>query len=318
MEWKTFLKDYLAFSRKERVAIIVVISLIFFIWLSPKILSNSRSGQTALSIDTSWVNQTKNLKPIASDMNKNEEAENVNATELTFEKSVDSKSPKMELFYFDPNKATPDEWKKLGIKEKTIYTIQNYLNKGGHFYKPSDLEKIYGLKPGDCARLESYVKIESQSKNHFTDTPNSDFKKIEQEPPVSRSKTIDINSADTTAFISLPGIGNKLASRIVNFREKLGGFYSIDQVGETYALADTTFQKIKKYLALSNATVKTFNINTATKDEMKSHPYMKWAIANAIVEFRNQHGDFSSLEDLKKISLITDEIFLKIKPYLAL
>jgi len=318
MEWKTFLKDYLAFSRKERVAIIVVISLIFFIWLSPKILSNSRSGQTALSIDTSWVNQTKNLKPIASDMNKNEEAENVNATELTFEKSVDSKSPKMELFYFDPNKATPDEWKKLGIKEKTIYTIQNYLNKGGHFYKPSDLEKIYGLKPGDCARLESYVKIESQSKNHFTDTPNSDFKKIEQEPPVSRSKTIDINSADTTAFISLPGIGNKLASRIVNFREKLGGFYSIDQVGETYALADTTFRKIKKYLALSNATVKTFNINTATKDEMKSHPYMKWAIANAIVEFRNQHGDFSSLEDLKKISLITDEIFLKIKPYLAL
>ena len=44
----------------------------------------------------------------------------------------------------------------------------------------------------------------------------------------------------------------------------------------------------------------------------------KWALANAIVEYRNQHGNFSSLEDLKKISLITDETFNKIKPYLKL
>jgi competence ComEA-like helix-hairpin-helix protein len=74
----------------------------------------------------------------------------------------------------------------------------------------------------------------------------------------------------------------------------------------------------KPFLKLETNFVKKFNINTATKDEMKSHPYIKWNLANAIVEYRNQHGNFSSLEDLKKISLITTEVFDKIKSYLAL
>ena len=120
------------------------------------------------------------------------------------------------------------------------------------------------------------------------------------------------------AFIALPGIGNKLALRIVNFRDKLGGFYSIDQIGETYGLPDSVFRKIKPFLKLETNLVKKININTATKDEMKSHPYIKWNLANAIVEYRNQHGNFSSLEDLKKISLITTEVFDKIKFYLVL
>jgi DNA uptake protein ComE-like DNA-binding protein len=63
---------------------------------------------------------------------------------------------------------------------------------------------------------------------------------------------IDINSADTTSFIALPGIGSKLAARIINFRDKLGGFYSVAQVGETFGLPDSTFQKIKQYLKLEN------------------------------------------------------------------
>ena len=71
------------------------------------------------------------------------------------------------------------------------------------------------------------------------------------------------------------------------------------------------------FLKLENISTKKININTATKDEMKIHPYIKWNLANAIVEYRNQHGNFSSLEDLKQISLITDEIFNKIKIYLT-
>jgi len=115
----------------------------------------------------------------------------------------------------------------------------------------------------------------------------------------------------------LPGIGSKLAARIVNFRDKLGGFYSVDQVGETYGLADSTFQKIKGSLQLSGS-VKKFNINTATKDELKIHPYIKWNLANAIVEYRNQHGAFKSLDELKNIVLIDEVTFEKIVHYLSL
>ena len=134
----------------------------------------------------------------------------------------------------------------------------------------------------------------------------------------SRYSSIEINSADTTAFISLPGIGTKLALRIVTFREKLGGFYSVEQIGETYGLADSTFQKIKQYLKLDNPSVKKININTATVDEMKTHPYIKFSIANPLVAYRSEHGSFSKVEDIKKVMAVTDDIYKKIVPYLTL
>jgi competence protein ComEA len=59
---------------------------------------------------------------------------------------------------------------------------------------------------------------------------------------------IDINTADTAAFISLPGIGSKLANRIISFRTKLGGFNSIEQIKEVYGLRDSVFQIIQPLL----------------------------------------------------------------------
>ena len=64
--------------------------------------------------------------------------------------------------------------------------------------------------------------------------------------------------------------------------------------------------------------VKKININTATIDEMKAHPYIKYSIANPIVAYRNEHGSFSKIEDIKKVMAITDEIYKKIAPYLTL
>ncbi|MEI9908827.1 MAG: helix-hairpin-helix domain-containing protein [Bacteroidota bacterium] len=141
--------------------------------------------------------------------------------------------------------------------------------------------------------------------------------KKENEPKRFTYAAIDINTADTTAFISLPGIGSKLAARIVNFRDKLGGFYSISQVGETYGLPDSAFQKVKQYLKLENAFVKKININTATVDELKAHPYIKFAIANPIIAYRKEHGPFSKVEDVKKMMTITGDIYNKISPYLT-
>jgi competence ComEA-like helix-hairpin-helix protein len=103
----------------------------------------------------------------------------------------------------------------------------------------------------------------------------------------------------------------------VSFRDKLGGFYSVDQVGETFALPDSTFQKIRQYLKIETISIKKININTATIDELKGHPYIRWSIANPIIAYRNEHGAFSKPEDLKKIVAVTDELFNKIAPYLS-
>jgi competence ComEA-like helix-hairpin-helix protein len=129
-------------------------------------------------------------------------------------------------------------------------------------------------------------------------------------------KSIDINKADTTVFIALPGIGSKLASRIVAYREKLHGFYTVEQVAETFGLADSTFQKIKPWLVVTEIAIEKVNINTASVEELKT-PYISYNLANAIYQFRLQHGQFTKLEDLKKIMLVDETLFNKICPYLT-
>jgi len=318
MGWKEFGKDYLTFSRKERIGILTIAALVIGIWFSPKILS-PKSGR--ISIDSSWISAVKKLRQKQEvDSGKNDDK---NMDEFAYDRSVNKYTNKQkgELFYFDPNTITINEWSRLGLPGKTIHTIQNYLNKGGHFNKPADLQKIYGFRQEEYQRLEPYIKIPPSSNSNDIKEVYTKQNEPWKEQTINNTpkyRVIEINIADTAGFISLPGIGSKLALRIINFRDKLGGFYSIDQIGETYGLADSTFQKIKQYLVLKNTEVRKFNINTATKDEMKLHPYLKWNLANAIVEYRAQHGNYSSIEDLKKISLINDDIFNKLKFYLTL
>jgi competence ComEA-like helix-hairpin-helix protein len=69
-------------------------------------------------------------------------------------------------------------------------------------------------------------------------------------------------------------------------------------------------------LSLSTLNLRKININTASLEELKAHPYIRWQLANALLEYRNQHGPFLTVEDIKKLFLITDEIFKKISPYL--
>ena len=115
----------------------------------------------------------------------------------------------------------------------------------------------------------------------------------------------------------MPGIGSKLAARIVNYRSKLGGFYSINQLGETYGLPDSTFQFLKNRLTVSNTALTKIPLNTATAQQIK-HPYLSWNIANAIVAYRNQHGAFTAVSDIKKILSIDEATYQKIEPYLSL
>jgi competence protein ComEA len=129
---------------------------------------------------------------------------------------------------------------------------------------------------------------------------------------------IDINTADTAAFIALPGIGSKLAARIVLFREKLGGFYNVEQVKEVYGLQDSVFKKIMPALKCDASIVKKLDINMAAKEDLKQHPYIRWNLANAVVSYRNQHGNFSSLDDLQKIENIEPSALKKMMPYLSL
>lgn len=321
MKWQEFVRNYLAFTRKERIGVLVVLILMLLIIFLPKLVV-TRPGPNPSPIDTAWVAQIKKLeKKQTEDQQPYPENSTVSEYQYDRTKNKYTQAAKGELFYFDPNKLPIDGWKKLGLRDKTIQTIQNYLSKGGRFKKPEDLQKVYGLHQDEYEKIAPYVHIESLPAPKDEEQIVSTKSLYENTPPktfTSHYSIIDINTADTTAFIALPGIGSKLAARIVNFREKLGGFYSIDQVGETFGLPDSTFQKIKQYMKLENISLRKININTATVDELKAHPYIRWSIANPIVAYRNEHGIFSKPEDIKKIAAVTEELYIKIAPYLII
>jgi competence protein ComEA len=325
LKWSEFIRDYLNFTRKERIATLIVVGLILFSIFIPDVIKRFSGGKT-FPTDTSWIAAVKRLEIKDSSLSyeayQKDDDENNFALQYDRKKSNynEANTVRGELFYFDPNSISPGDWKRLGLRDRTIQTIQNFLSKGGHFYKPEDLQKIYGLHKDEFDRLLPYVKIGPQTlhANEQFVSSKSDDKSQPTKTYTAKYSVIDINTADTSAFISLPGIGSKLASRIVTFRDKLGGFYSIEQIGETYGLPDSTFQKLKQYLKLDNSSIKKININTATVDELKAHPYIKFSLANPIVAYRNEHGAFSKIEDIKKVMVVTDEIYKKIAPYLTI
>lgn len=306
MSWKKFVADYLTFSKKERIAAIAFCIIIIVIYLAPQFYPNP-SGM-AVREDTALG---KLLDSAALVAKTPDATNNENVESYRYKVSKNAAIPTGALFYFDPNTLNAEGWKKLGLRDRTAQTILNYRSKGGHFYKPEDVQKIWGLPQGFYERVKGYIQIAGTKKEPVS---NPNFFKTPYEKGSRKIAVVDVNSADTSALIRLPGIGSKLALRIVNFRDKLGGFYSVDQIGETYGLPDSTFQKLKPYFQ-AHGVLKKLNLNTATKDELKTHPYVRWNLANAIVEYRSQHGPFKKLEELKNIMLIDDATFNKMAPY---
>jgi competence ComEA-like helix-hairpin-helix protein len=315
---KMQLPEYLLFTQKERIAIIFLVLLMMIYPIIPRLYELFKKPDVA--DHAAFEKEIASLNLPDQDSSESYTQRNYNGGFPQFqssEKNYYYKPVKAELFYFDPNTLPADGWIKLGIREKTAKTIHNYISKGGRFYKPADIGKIWGLREDEVTRLLPYVRIESKPVSSFTKYPDSVKSKMYEKPEFIIT-AVDVNIADTSAFIALPGIGSKLAARIIAFRDKLGGFYKIEQVAETFGLPDSTFQKIKTKLVLGNNTVKKININTATVDELKTHPYLRYNIANAMVQYRAQHGHFSSVSDIKNIMMITDDIYRKAVPYLTI
>jgi competence protein ComEA len=315
MRQKLF-SGYFTFTKKERTGTLVLLFFILLFTLLPfvyPLFSKAKPTDAASFEKEIALLKIKQLDTASQFLQKNFDEDNYQNFYQPSEKNYYNKAIKGELFYFDPNMATANDWQRLGVREKTIATIKNYLAKGGHFYKPEDISKIWGLHPDEIERLTPYIQIAAKENNY----PQKTYETKTYDKPKYIASIIDVNNADTTAFIALPGIGSKLAQRIINFRDKLGGFYKAEQLAETFGLPDSTFQKVKSKLSVSNTSVKQFNINTATVDEMKSHPYIRYNIANAIVQYRMQHGNFAAVTDIKKIMLVTDEVYNKAMPYLT-
>jgi len=211
----------------------------------------------------------------------------------------DSRNPHPELFKFNPNNLPAEQWAKLGLSTKQIAVIKNYEAKGGRFYIKTDLQKIYSITAEDYRRLEPYIDLPEQFVSTKTD------------------EIVEINSADSAKLIQVRGIGAGFASRIIKYRTQLGGFVRKEQLMEIYGIDTTKYHELAPLISVNPAHIKKIAINNVTIDDLRPFPYLNFKQMNAIVEYRRQHGNYHSMEDMHQVAILDDEILRKIAPYLS-
>lgn len=133
----------------------------------------------------------------------------------------------------------------------------------------------------------------------------------------SSSLKVDINSADTSLLMKLPGMTSYCARMIVGYRKKLGGYYNIDQLTEVWGMDSIMFKALINKVWADTGMLHRININTADVKQLGYHPYIRYYLAKAIINYREQHGLFTSLSALHKMAAIDDSTYLKITPYLT-
>jgi DNA uptake protein ComE-like DNA-binding protein len=227
--------------------------------------------------------------------------------------------PAPELFSFDPNTATEADLQRLGLPKRTVQSILNYRDKGGKFRKKEDLEKIYTLSEEDAARIAPYATFSEA----IAEAPRTNpvvyaggFNRPAKKPAVQ--SPVDINQAGKDAWMSLPGIGEMRAQQLIGYREKLGGFLTVEQIGEMKNFPDSVFQAIRPHLMIGSTGIRKINLNAVSVADLDAHPYISKRQAELIVAFREQHGAFASPEDLGRMRAFSDRAWLaKVGPYLS-
>lgn len=281
---KTIIKQYFTFSRHERKGIILLLALLFILLV--------------VRLTVKWVLRPQPLQITLTDL--------PSLPEQNPEEAAPTHS--LHLFRFDPNTASDEELQSLGFTQKNIKSLRKYQSKGGKLRKPEDILKLYGLKDELKQALLPFVVIGSSS------MPADSLRNKNKKMP----KVVEINRADSAELVALYRIGPSTAGRIVEFRTRLGGFLKLEQLTELWGFDEDILYDLKDRITLDPSLVKIFDLNTVSLEELKTHPYFKYKLSHAIINYRQHHGPFKKMEDLKQIVLVNDSVYQKITMYLKL
>lgn len=279
---ENLIKSYFYFNRHERRGILWLLALMVLTFIAPRIYT-AKIAQAKIPIE--WMDlESMQTEPVLVSNHPNQ----------NFAKPV------------DPNTATAEQWQALGLSDKEIRRIQNYSRAGGKFKQASDLKKLYGV---DAKKIEQILPwMMFAAKKGITD---STAKR-------KSNAIVEINSADSIQLVNLYRIGPALAHRILEYRNKLGGFLELEQLQEVWGFDEDILYDLKGRITVNPALAKRMELNTVTVEELKLHPYFKFKLTNAIINYRNQHGAFQSLQDLKNIVLVNDSVYARITRYVFL
>ena len=232
----------------------------------------------------------------------------------TFQDSISLKTNSIRSF--DPNTVAYDSLVSWGLRTFVAANIIKYREAGGRFGRPEDLKKLFGMTDSIWLALSPWIDLQPVNlvPNANKQTPQRQYSKERTHQNPTRK---DLNQVDSVWLKSIYGIGPVLSKRIVKYRNLLGGFYSTEQLNEVYGLSPEALSNLKeKIFVQSDTHLSKINLNTEDFKRIASHPYISFNLAKAIINYRDQHGAFNSVEEIKKIHIINDSTYLRVYPYL--
>ena len=283
-------------SKKSRRGLTVLFFLAFFIVLIPRLYVHF------LRVDTILIKKPRITVETKTNNSKSKENKKKYSKK---KKKLVYRSPKGK---FDPNEYTHEDWMYLGLSEKQTNVIMRFLNH--KIYTNEALKKIYVL-PDTVYHL---IKDSTVYPAYIFDEKETFVKK--KSPSINT--ILELNTIDSLELISINGIGPFYASQIINYRNKLGGFYKREQLMEIWKMKEETYQILMESLIIDTSTLQKIHLNTVSFEKLKNHPYLSYSQANSIVKMRTQLGRFDSIISIKKSKLINDDTFLRVRPYLSL
>ncbi len=205
---------------------------------------------------------------------------------------------------FDPNVMSYEQWIEMGLSEKQARTIEKYKAKGGRFRVAEDFRKIYCISEKEFDELSPYIIISPEL--------NEDFHEREKEEIPLK---LELNSVNEEQIQCVRGIGPAFASRIIKYRNLLGGYVELDQLMEVYGMDSVRFRQISPFFSINPDSVQRIDLNTCSYKDLLRHPYISKQVAFAIIDFRKSSGHYNSVEELRNLKEIDEAIYQKIYRY---
>ena len=309
---KRLARNYFGFSKTQTNGFMILSPLIFALLFTPNIYRKLTEVEY-----NEFDSDKRQLDSLVALWN--------NSVKPKVEKEV-APEINIRLTSFDPNIASTEELMGVGLDERLASRIGNYINAGGGFKVKSDLKRIYGFPDSLYLVLEQYIQLPnelpkrtSKDKEPFERPSNKEslYEEVEVNASLPELFVLDINEADSIDFQKLRGIGPAYSSRIVKFRQLLGGFNNIDQIKEVFGVSDSLYQSIASQLSVKEVfTPVQININLATFKEINAHPYISYEQTKEIMNAKSKYGKFKSPADLSRLTSFDSIQIVKLTPYL--
>lgn len=221
-----------------------------------------------------------------------------------------------KLSAFDPNTADSTLLLSLGLQPWQVRSIYRYRAKGGIYRQPSDFARLYGLTVKQYKELLPYIHISDEYKPAAevygrTDAVRSGRDTLRYPVKLQPGQYVTLDDADTASLRKVPGIGRYYASRIVRYRNDLGGYVSVAQLSEIEGIPEAALS----YFRVTGGAVRKLNLNRLTLNELKHHPYINFYQARRIIDYRRLKGPLHSIDDLRLLKDFSQRDIERLRPY---